>query len=89
MISKLTRANQITIPKPIAERAGLKAGRDYLEVRYAHGFIYLRPVDIEERIPQETWERLKKKALDLEKGDITLNSKDAEGFLAKRAKKKS
>jgi len=87
MLSKLTRGNQVTIPKPIAERAGLKAGRDYLEVEYTHGIICLKPVEIEERIPEEAWEKLTKKAKEPERGDITLTAKKAEGFLAKRAKK--
>lgn len=87
MLSKLTRGNQITIPRPIVERAGLKVGRDYLEVEYAQGIIYLKPVDIEERIPVEDLERLKKKALKEEKGDITVTVKEAEGFLARRARK--
>jgi len=88
MLSKLTRGNQVTIPKPIIDRIGLKAGRDYLEIVYMHGTIYLKPVDIEERIPKEAWEAFKKKALKQEKGDITVNVKEAENFLARRARLK-
>lgn len=87
MLSKLTRGNQITIPKPIIERAGLKIGRDYVDVEYIDGVIYLKPVDIEERISKETWEKFKKKALKEEKGDITLTTEEAEGFLGRYAKK--
>jgi len=48
MLSKLTRGNQVTMPKSIVERANLKAGKDYLDVEYVKGVIYLKPVDIEE-----------------------------------------
>ncbi len=87
MLSKLTRGNQITIPKAIVERMGLKTGLDYLNVEYIHGVIQLKPVDVEERIPKESWEKFKKYALNKEKGDVALSSKEAEGFLARRAKK--
>lgn len=88
MLSKLTRGNQVTIPKPIAERAGLKVGRDYVDVEYVGGVICLKPVDMEERIPKEDLEKLKNKALVQESGDITLTAKDAPDFLSRRAKRK-
>lgn len=88
MLSKLTRGNQITIPKSIVQRIGLKAGKDYVDVEYEQGIICLKPVDIEERIPKEIWDKFKKKVLKEEKGDITLTSQEAEGFLAKRAKRR-
>lgn len=87
MLAKLTRGNQITIPKSIVDRLGLRIGKDYVDIEYENGIVYLKPVDIEERIPQETWEEFKKKVLKQEKGDVTLTSKEAEGFLAKRAKR--
>lgn len=88
MLSKLTRGNQVTIPKPIAERAGLKVGRDYVDVEYVGGVICLKPVDMEERIPAEDLEKLKKKAINQEIGDITLSAKDAVSFLLRRAGEK-
>lgn len=88
MLSKLTRGNQITIPKIIAERAGLKVGRDYVDIEYVGGVICLKPVDIEERIPREDLEKLRKKALEQENCDITLSAKDAADFLSRRAKKR-
>lgn len=87
MLSKLTRNNQITIPMSIIKRAGLKIGRDYIDVEYINGIIYLKPVDIEERVPYEDLEKLKKKALKEEKSDVTLSAKEAEGFLARRLKR--
>ncbi len=87
MLAKLTRGNQITIPKVIIERLGLKVGNDYVDIEYENGIVYLKPVDIEERIPSEAWDKFKKKALKKEKGDFTLSAHEAKGFLTKRAKK--
>ena len=44
-------------------------GRDYLDVEYVGGVICLKPVDMEERIPKEDLEKLKKKALEQESGE--------------------
>ena len=88
MLSKLTRANQITIPKAIVAKIGLHAGSDYFEIGYQDGIIYLKPVSIEERIPKEALEKIKKNALEEHEGDITLSAKEAEGFLVKRARKR-
>lgn len=87
MLSKITRGSQVTIPKPIMERIGLKAGCDYVDIEYRQGIVYLKPVDIQERIPKEEWEKLKRKALTRERGDITLSTEEAEGFLDRRAKR--
>ena len=87
MLTKLTRGNQITIPKPVIEKAHLKAGRDYLEVEYNEGIISLKPVDVEERIAPEVFERFQRKILKVEQGDILADEKEAEGFLAKRTKR--
>ena len=87
MLTKLTRGNQLTIPKAIVRRLGLKSGSDYLEVEYVKGIICIRPVDVEERIPPETYENFKEKALREEKGDVTLSAEGSDNFLRKRAKK--
>ena len=50
MLAKLTRGNQLTIPKAIVNKIHLQAGRDYLDVSYLNGVIVLKPVDVEERI---------------------------------------
>ncbi len=88
MLTKLTRGNQITIPKPIIEKAHLKSGNDYLDVEYREGVIYLKPVEVEERIAPEVFEKFQKQALKKERDDILVDEKEAEGFLSKRAKKK-
>lgn len=87
MLTKLTRGNQITIPKPVIEKAHLKAGSDYLEVEYREGIIYLKPVEVEERIAPEIYERFQRRMLKPEPGDTLLGGKEAEGFLSGRARK--
>jgi len=88
MLTKLTRGNQITIPKPIIEKAHLKSGNDYLDVEYREGVIYLKPVEVEERIAPEVFEKFQKQVSKKERDDILVDEKEAEGFLSKRAKKK-
>ncbi len=87
LLTKLTRGNQITIPKPIIEQAHLKSGSDYLEVEYQSGIIYLKPVDVEERITPEIYEKFQKEMLTIEKDDIVLDETKAKNFLANRSKK--
>jgi bifunctional DNA-binding transcriptional regulator/antitoxin component of YhaV-PrlF toxin-antitoxin module len=87
MLAKLTRGNQITIPKEIVLQARLKQGNDYLDIEYSDGLIYLKPIELEERIPHEVLEKFQSQAAKMEKGDILLKGQEAEGFLKKRAKK--
>jgi len=87
MLTKLTRGNQITIPKPVIEKAHLKAGTDYLEVEYREGVICLKPVDVEERIAPEVFDKLQERALRKERGDVEVDAKEGEGFLSRRAKR--
>ncbi len=88
MLTKLTRGNQITIPKPVIEKAHLKAGSDYLEVEYREGIICLRPVEVEERIAPEIFEDFQKQVLKKERGDVVVAAKEGEEFLSRRAKRK-
>ncbi|OGW81739.1 MAG: hypothetical protein A3C47_02485 [Omnitrophica bacterium RIFCSPHIGHO2_02_FULL_51_18] len=86
MLAKVTRGNQVTIPKEIAKKAHIRNGNDYVDVSYDHGVICLKPVDIEYRIPEENYRNLLKKAVVLEKGDVRLSAEEAKGFLRKIAK---
>jgi len=88
MLAKLTRGNQFTIPKPIVDKARLQAGRDYLDVAYLHGVIVLKPVDVEERIPPEAYERFIKDALTIRPGDIVADERTADNVLKRRMKKR-
>lgn len=87
MLAKLTRGNQLTIPKKIVEQADLQAGRDYLEVVYIDGIICLKPVEVKERISPEAYERFLKRAFAVEKGDILVSGKKADTVLRKRMKR--
>lgn len=87
MLTKLTRGNQITIPKTVIEQAHLKAGSDYLDVEYRDGVISLRPVEVEERIPPEVFEKFQKQMLKKERGDVLVGGAAGEEFLARRGKK--
>jgi AbrB family looped-hinge helix DNA binding protein len=88
MLTKLTRGNQITIPKPIIEKTHLKSGVDYLQVEYREGVIYLKPVEVEERISPEVFEKFQRKILKKEEEDVLVDEKGAEDFLSKRVKRK-
>ncbi len=88
MLAKLTRGNQLTIPKEIVERVHIQAGRDYLNVTYLNGAIVLTPVDVEERIPPEAYERFIKDVLTIRPGDIVADERTAGNVLKKRAKKR-
>lgn len=87
MLSKLTRSNQVTIPRDIVKRAGLHMGQDYLDVEYKGGIILLRPVTVEEKIPKEVFEKFQKSVLKAEKGDVSAGARKAARILFKRAKK--
>ena len=85
MLTKLTRGNQITIPKPVIEKAHLKAGSDYLEVEYREGIICLKPVEVEERIAPEIFVKFQKQMLKENRGDVLVD--EGGELLSKRVKK--
>ena len=88
MLAKVTRGNQVTIPKEIVKQAHIQNGNDYVDVSYEHGVIFLKPVNVEERVPDEVYEKLLRKVQIREKDDHTFSStEDAITFLKKRAKK--
>jgi bifunctional DNA-binding transcriptional regulator/antitoxin component of YhaV-PrlF toxin-antitoxin module len=88
MLAKITRGNQITIPKEVVKQAHLNESSPYVEVVYMHGVICLKPVTVEECVPPEQFEKFQKWALDKEEGDSSFGSID-EGIqhLKKRVKK--
>ena len=88
MLAKLTRGNQLTIPKEIVDRIRLQTGRDYLDVAYLHGVIILKPVDVEERIPPESYEKFLKDVLTIRPGDIVADERTADNVLKRRIKKR-
>ena len=88
MLAKLTRGNQLTIPKEIVNHVHLQAGRDYLDVTYLHGVIVLKPVDVEERVPPESYEKFLKDVLTIRPGDIVADERTADHVLKRRLKKR-
>ncbi|MBI3324282.1 MAG: hypothetical protein HYZ92_03285 [Candidatus Omnitrophica bacterium] len=88
MLAKLTRGNQLTIPKAIINKVHLQAGHDYVDVVYLHGVIVLKPVEVEERVPPEAYEALLRDAFTVKPGDIVADERTADAVLKKRIKKR-
>ena len=90
MLAKITRGNQLTIPKEIVEKAHLKdAACEYVDVQYADGVIFLKPVTVEERISPEQYDKFISWALKESEGDYkTQSPEESTSFLKKRIKKK-
>ncbi len=76
MLAKITRGNQITIPKEIIKKAHLKESSPYVDVEYTGGVIYLKPVTVEERIEPEQFEKFQKWALEKDAGGFQTDSLD-------------
>ena len=55
-----------------------------MEVEYRAGVIYLKPVEVEERIAPEIFEKFQKQMLKEEHGDVLVDEKEAEDFLSKK-----
>ena len=88
MLAKLTRGNQLTIPKVIVNKIHLQAGRDYLDVSYLNGVIIVKPVDVEERVSPESYEKFLKDTLTIRPGDIVADERTADNVLKRRIKKR-
>lgn len=88
MLAKITRGNQITIPKEIVEKAHLKEASPYVEVGFVYGLIILKPVTVESRIRPEQFEKFQEWALRENEGDVPYGSLE-KGIeqLKKRSKK--
>ena len=88
MLAKITRGNQITIPKEIVREARLDEAHPYVDVSYKEGSIRLKPVVVEERLEPNQFEKFQAWALQKEKEDVAFPSlKEGAAHLAKRLKK--
>lgn len=88
MLVKRTRGNQVSLPKRILEEAGLGDHDRYFDVRYRGGFIVLKPVTVEEKIPDRVYENLLRWAAKAEPGDRVFRSgRQAVEYLKRIAKK--
>lgn len=74
MIVKRSGRNQVAIPKKLIQQAGLTERDVFFDMAYAGGFFVLKPLEFEEKIPRETLERFKSKALKRESGDRSFSS---------------
>ena len=76
MLAKITRSNQITIPRQIIKKAHLSTESDYVDVQYADGVITIKPVNVEERTPPEQVEKFMRWALSDEERAAEFSSFD-------------
>ena len=74
MLVKRTRGNQVSIPKRILAAAGIEEGDRYFDVQYRGGVICLKPISIEEKIPDRAYEELLRWAQKTEPGDKVFQS---------------
>lgn len=88
MLAKLTRGNQVTIPKGIIRKAHLREGNDYVDVEYVNGVIHLKPVEVEDRISPEIFERFANTVQHQLPGDIKATKDETAGDVLKRWKKR-
>ena len=88
MLVKRTRGNQVSLPKRVLEQAGVGEADRYFDVQYRGGLICLKPVIIEEKIPDRAYEGLLRWAAKTEPGDKAFHSgREAVEYLRKIAKK--
>lgn len=88
MLVKRTRGNQVSIPKRILEEAGLGKEQRYFDVECRQGIICLKPVTVEENIPDRAYEELLRWAGKTEPGDKVFRSgREAVDYLKRLAKK--
>ena len=88
MLVKRTRGNQVSLPKRILEQAGIAEDARYFDVEYRGGIICLKPVTVEETIPDRAYEELLRWAGKTEPGDKVFRSgREAVDYLKRLAKK--
>lgn len=58
MLVKRTRGNQVSLPKRVLDQAGVGENDRYFDVQYRGGLICLKPVTIEDKIPDRAYEEL-------------------------------
>lgn len=88
MLAKISAKNQLTLPKKVVEKLGFAPHEEkYMDVELAGNKIVLKPVvvSIEERIPDEQWNKFRQWALKGEDGDVAFESLEkAQGFLSEK-----
>ena len=74
MLVKRTRGNQVSIPKRVLEQAGVAENDRYFDVEYRGGLICLKPVTVEDKIPDRAYEALLRWSAKTEPGDRTFRT---------------
>lgn len=89
MLVKRTRGNQVSIPKRVLEQAGVADDDRYFDVEYRGGLICLKPVTVEEKIPDRAYEELLRWVRKPEPGRKVFHSgKEAVEYVKKLARKR-
>ena len=88
MLVKRTRGNQVSIPKRVLEQAGVADDDRYFDVEYRGGLICLKPVTVEDKIPDQAYEALLRWVRKTEPGDRTFRTgREAVDYLRRISKK--
>jgi len=88
MLVKRTRGNQVSIPKRLLEQAGIDEGERYFDAEYHNGAIVLKPVMVEEKIPDKAYKELLRWAAKTKPGDkVFASGREAVAYLKKISKK--
>lgn len=91
MLAKISRKNQLTLPKKVVEKLGFSPDEEkYLQIEVQGNTVMMKPVTVtvEEKITEEQWERFTAWVSD-HKDDVVFDSpEEATNFLRKRMKKK-
>ena len=74
MLVKRTRGNQVSIPKRVLEAARVPAEHRYFDVTCRGGVIVLKPVRVEDDIPDRAYEELLRWAKRPHPGDKVFHS---------------
>ncbi len=89
MLVKRTRGNQVSIPKRILAAAGIEEGDRYFDMQYRGGVICLKPISIEEKIPDRAYEELLRWVSKPEPGRKVFHSgREAVAYVRKLAHKR-
>lgn len=89
MLVKRTRGNQVSLPKRVLEQAGIAEDARYFDVEYRGGVICLKPVTVEEQIPDRAYEELLRWVRKPEPGRKAFQTgKEAVAYIKKLARKR-
>lgn len=91
MLAKISRKNQLTLPKKVVERLGFSPDEaKYVDVVIEGNTAIMKPVTvtIEEKIGEEQWKRFRERSLDHTHDLAFEDEEEATHFLKKRLRKK-